>query len=220
MFKTLTMKLQPLLLLVFCLLGVASLRSQWSDGIDWQRAQTLFRREQGGEKLSPEDQKYLDHAKEMRRKGGSPGGRGGQANQRKAPASMTPLTDMSAEERYEGEEGGLYGKGSNEPPAELKKSAEAAIEQIQPLNDEGKPAEGGKIVLVSISMSNATQEFSCFKRIADADPRKSGKLTIVDCAQGGQTMAAWAPPEGRPWPEAMSRLERPGSLLSKCRWPG
>lgn len=203
------MKTYQLLLLAFCLLGVASLRSQSSD-IDWPRAQNLFQREQRGEKLSPEDQKYLDHAKEVRSKGGNRGGRGGQANQRKAPASMTPLTDMTAADRYEGEEGGLYGKGSNEPPAELKKSAEAALAQIQPLDAEGKPVKGGKIVLVSISMSNATQEFSFFKRIADADSRKSGKLTIVECAQGGQTMAAWAPPEGRPWPEAMSRLERAG----------
>ncbi|GEP41590.1 hypothetical protein [Brevifollis gellanilyticus] len=189
---------------------------QPGEAIDWPRAQDLIRREQGGEKLSPEDQKYLDRAKEMRRRagggGGSPGGggRGGQANQRKAPESMTPLTDMTAEARYEGEDGGLYGKGSNEPPAELQKSAEAALAQIQPLNAEGKPAADGKVVFVSISMSNATQEFSVFKRIADGDPRKSGKLTIVDCAQGGQTMAAWAPPDGRPWPEAMRRLETSG----------
>lgn len=182
-----------------------------ADGIDWRKAQDLFRREQGGEKLSPEDQKYLDHAKEVRQRGGNRpggGGRGGQANQRKAPESMKPLTDMTADDKYEGEDGGLYGKGSNEPPEALKKSADTALAQIKPLDAEGKPSDSGKIVLVSISMSNATQEFSFFKQIADKDSRKSDKLTIVDCAQGGQTMAAWAPPEGRPWGEAMNRLQR------------
>ncbi len=180
--------------------------SPGSDGIDWQKAQDLFRREQGGEKLSEADQKYLDHAKEMRKRGGNRGG-GGTANQRKAPESLKPLSDMTAEDKYEGEDGGLYGKGSNEPPEALKKSAEAALALIKPLDAEGKPADSGRIVFVSISMSNATQEFSTFKRIADTDTRKSGKLTIVDCAQGGQTMAAWAPPEARPWQEAMKRLQ-------------
>ena len=180
-----------------------------ADGIDWQKAQDLFRREQSGEKLSEADQKYLDHAKEVRSRGGNRGGGGGHpANQRKAPDSLKPLTDMTAEETYEGEDGGLYGKGSNEPPEALKKSADAALAQIKPLDAEGKPSESGKIALVSISMSNATQEFSFFKSIADKDSRKSDKLTIVDCAQGGQTMAAWSQPEGRPWPEAMNRLQR------------
>jgi hypothetical protein len=185
--------------------------SQGQDGIDWKKAQDLHRREQGGEKLSEADQKYLDHAKEVRSPGGNRGGGGGgrsQANQRKAPDTLKPLTEMTSDEVYEGEDGGLYGKGSNEPPEALKKSAETALAQIKPLDAEGKPSDGGKIAFVSISMSNATQEFSLFKTIADKDPRKSDKLTIVDCAQGGQTMAAWAQPEGRPWPEAMNRLKR------------
>lgn len=183
---------------------------QGQDGIDWQRAQALHRREQNGEKLSAEDQKYLDHAKEVRSRGGNRGGGGRPSNQRQAPDSLTPLTDMTAEDKYEGEDGGLYGKGGNEPPEPLKKSATEALAQIKPLDAEGKPSESGRIALVSISMSNATQEFSVFKTIADQDSRKSDKVTIVDCAQGGQTMAAWAQPEGRPWPEAMNRLQRAG----------
>lgn len=182
-----------------------------ADGIDWQKAQSLFRREQGGEKLSPEDQAYLDKAKEIRRKGGTsgrPGAAGG--GQRSAPATLTPLTDMTADDRYEGEDGGLYGAGRNSPPEPLAKSAQEALAQIQPLDASGKPSADGRIVLVSISMSNATQEFSFFKRIADADPRKSAKLTIVDCAQGGQAMAEWVPADGRPWQEAMTRIERAG----------
>ncbi|WP_395743486.1 hypothetical protein [Prosthecobacter sp.] len=182
--------------------------SQGQDGIDWRKAQDLHRREQSGEKLSEADQKYLDHAKEVRGRGNNRGGGGRPTNQRKAPDSLKPLTEMTADDKYEGEDGGLYGKGSNEPPEALKKSAETALAQIQPLDNEGKPSESGKIAFVSISMSNATQEFSVFKTIADKDPRKSDKLTIVDCAQGGQTMAAWAQPEGRPWPEAMNRLQR------------
>jgi hypothetical protein len=84
------------------------------------------------------------------------------------------------------------------------------LARIQPLDTEGQPAAGGQVVFVSISMSNATQEFSRFKRIADADPDKSRRLTIVDCAQGGQAMAEWVNPEAPAWREADRRLESAG----------
>jgi len=190
-------------LAAFLLSGVSLFGETAGSPIDWDKARQLYQREQRGEKLSPEERTYLSRAKEARKGGG--GGR--PSNQRKAPASLTPLTDMTSSESYEGEDGGLYGKGSNTPPEPLKKSAEAALSLIKPLDTDGKPSDSGKIALVSISMSNATQEFSFFKGIADEDPRKSDKLTIVDCAQGGQTMASWAQPEGRPWPEAMNRLK-------------
>src|SRR5262249_49511767 len=59
-------------------------------------------------------------------------------------------------------------------------------------------------------MSNATQEFSLFKRIADEDPAKSPRVTIVDCAQGGQAMAEWVDSDARPWQEASRRISSAG----------
>ncbi len=195
----------PMKPLLLALLLTGLLPAQSSDidwDIDWTRARDLFRREQRGETLEPADRAYLDQAKAARR--------GGSASQRKAPARLIPLCDMGADARYEGEDGGLYGGGRREPAEPLQRAAEATLAEIQPLDAEGRPATEGRVVLVSISMSNATQEFSVFKRLADADPRKSPKLTIVDCAQGGQAMAEWAPPEGRPWQEALARLARAG----------
>jgi hypothetical protein len=119
-----------------------------------------------------------------------------------------PLTEMTAQDRYKGQDGGLYGGGRNEPPAELREAAEAELAQIQPLDAEGRPSAEGRIALVSISMSNATQEFSRFKRLADDDPARSPQLTIVDCAQGGQAMAEWASPDAAPWLEAERRIAR------------
>lgn len=120
---------------------------------------------------------------------------------------LVPLSQMAAEDRYEGEDGGLYGGGRNEPPDPHVRSALAAIEKIVPRDRDGKPDAAGTIGFMSVSMSNATQEFSAFKRLADSDPSKSRSLTIVDCAQGGQTMARWAEAEGRCWAEAFRRLE-------------
>ncbi len=203
--------LRPSCLPALLLLAATSLSAQTAGpAIDWDRAKRLFQQEQRGVPLSAEDSAYLERAKEARRGGqGNPRSRG-QGSQRPAPETLTPLCDLGADGRYEGEEGGLYGKGHNEAPAALREAAAAVLPAIRPLDASGNPSEDGKVVLVSISMSNATQEFSTFKQIADADPRKSGHLAIVDCAQGGQAMAEWVPAEGRPWQEAMNRLERAG----------
>ena len=132
------------------------------------------------------------------------------ANSGKPSIGLTPLNEMGADDTYKGEDGGLYGRGRNDPPEDHQVAARAETERIVPLDRDGKPSPGGRAVLVSISMSNATQEFSGFKQIADSDPDKSPRLTIVDCAQGGQAMAQWADPTGRPWTVALERLEKAG----------
>jgi hypothetical protein len=89
---------------------------------------------------------------------------------------LVPLTDMG-KRKYRGYRGGLYPAGRNRPsPAYLRKGL-AAARQVRPI--------GGRIVLLSVGMSNTTEEFSAFKKAADRDPNKSAKLTIVDGAQDG-----------------------------------
>lgn len=173
--------------------------------IDWERAKALFQRERRGDKLATEEKTYLERAKELQKSRA-----GAAARQRKAPEHLTPLCDMTATDQYEGEDGGLYGGGFNTPPDPHAAAAQAQLTRIGPLDAEGKPSGNGKVVFVSISMSNATQEFSFFKGVADANPRKSSKLTIVDCAQGGQAMAEWVTPDAAPWAEAKRRLTQAG----------
>src|SRR6188508_848957 len=89
---------------------------------------------------------------------------------------LIPLTDM-ARLRYHGYRGGLYPAGRNRPsPVYLRKGL-AASRKVRRIN--------GKIVLLSIGMSNATAEFAAFKRAIDRDPAKNPDLTIVDGAQDG-----------------------------------
>jgi hypothetical protein len=149
-------------------------------------------------------------------RGGAPGkgapGKGapGQGMTPKESVGFKPLTEMTAEDRYKGEDGGLYGGGKNEPPESLAAAAKKETAKIAPLNAEGQPSSNGRIALVSISMSNATQEFSKFKQLADADSQKSPLVTVVDCAQGGQTMARWADINARCWQVADERLQSAG----------
>ena len=89
---------------------------------------------------------------------------------------LVPLTDMG-KRKYRGYRGGLYPSGTNRPPkAYLRKGTEAA-KRVRPIN--------GKIVLLSIGMSNASVEFAAFKRTADRDPQKNSSLVVVDGAQDG-----------------------------------
>lgn len=177
--------------------------------IDFQRARELLRRRQSGERLTEEEEAYLRRAMaERQRRGGAAGGGAPPAPRERT--GLKPLTEMTAEDRYQGEDGGLYGGGRNTPPESLARAAERAAAQIRPLDATGNAADDGLIGLVSISMSNATQEFSLFKRIADAAPTKSPQVRIVDCAQGGQAMAEWASAEAPPWRVAEQRLAAAG----------
>jgi len=56
----------------------------------------------------------------------------------KASLDLVPLTDLSGDETYKGQSGGLYGQGRNTPPEEHLKSAISAADRIQPLDAEGE----------------------------------------------------------------------------------
>ena len=184
------------------LLGFVTLHGQQTNvPIDFNEARQLTERRQRGEPLTSDERAYLERANAERRKQ-----QGRPANQRPPPERLAPLTDMASSDRYEGEDGGLYGGGRNSPPEGHRQAAEAELGKIRPLNAEGQPDDEGVIGFVAVSMSNATQEFSRFKQLADRSPLKSPRVVIVDCAQGGQAMAEWAPADGRPWDEARRRL--------------
>ncbi len=173
--------------------------------IDWARAQQLHQRAQRGEKLTPEEQVYYERAKAARAKGGQPSG----GTQPRWTGHLTPLTELGTT-KYKGEDGGLYGGGQNEPPPAHRDAAMREAASIQPLDADGKPAKGGKVVLLSVGMSNTTQSFSRFKQQADNDPAKSPQLVIVDGAQGAQTGMRWADPKTPLWAEVDNRLQRAG----------
>jgi hypothetical protein len=73
-------------------------------------------------------------------------------------------------------------------------------------------------VMISVGMSNTTQEFSRFVQLARDAKGKAAEVVIVDGAQGGQDAADWSNPEGRfrrdrgdVWTVLAERLKRAGA---------
>jgi hypothetical protein len=167
--------------------------------IDWQRARDLHRREQQGESLNDEERAYLERAKREY-------GQQAQTNQAppaKQTTGLVPITEIG-QGLYKGQTGGLYGRGQSDPPEFHLKAARAQTALIRPRDAQGNPSDAGKIVLISVGMSNTTQEFSLFKTLADADPNKSPQVVIVDCAQGGQAAHQWAYPQAAGAPNKLT----------------
>jgi len=176
--------------------------------IDFDRARELLQKRQRGGQLTADEETYLRRAMEARRKGsGQPKDDPTAAPIPRESIGLKPLTEMTAEDRYQGQDGGLYGNGMNSPPDAHRVAAEQELARIQPLDAEGNAVDNGKIGFVSISMSNATMEFSRFKKVADTDADMSPLVSIVDCAQGGQAMAEWTRPDAPTWMEADRRLK-------------
>jgi hypothetical protein len=201
--------------LVFSILASVILANEQT-AIDWDRAKDLLRKEQRGDTLTEEEKTYLERAKQARREGAQPAPPKGKAIEAMETTGLVPLTQMTTE-RYKGQTSGLYGEGRNTPPEAHQAAAKKELAKIQPLDAEGQPSKTGKIVLISVGMSNTTQEFSMFKNLADADPNKSPFVVIVDCAQGGQAAHQWAyPDESRnkqrpsPWTVMDERIEQAG----------
>src|SRR5215204_915676 len=120
--------------------------------------------------------------------------------------ARVPLSDLRTG-CYLGFQGGLYPNGSDSMPLAHRAAGLAAAARIRPLDAEGRPSASGRIALLSIGMSNTTQEFcsdgglpgSCqttsFVAQAMADPAVNHTtLVLVNGAAGGRTADAWTSP--------------------------
>ncbi|MEO6683878.1 MAG: hypothetical protein ABIN48_13730, partial [Ginsengibacter sp.] len=80
-----------------------------------------------------------------------------------------------------------YPGGSNKRPIAHQSAGLAIAQAIKPLNSSGIVDEAtGKIVWISIGMSNTTQETQTFLSLIQGYANKNPKLHLIDGAQGGQ----------------------------------
>jgi hypothetical protein len=104
-------------------------------------------------------------------------------------SKVKPLTDMGKDDTYKGFKGGLYPDGKNERPRAHEAAGRALAKKVQPLDRDGKPDPNGKIVLLSVGMSNTNQAFGGLMRAARADKEVNPRVLLVNGAQGGMTAA-------------------------------
>ncbi len=123
---------------------------------------------------------------------------------------LMPLSDLGSG-IYHGETGGLYGNGRNDPPDAHREAALRELARIGPLDDLGRESPDGKVVLLSIGVSNTTMEFSAFKRVADEDPDKADHVLLVDGAYGGQSAGIIAYDSAPYWTIVDQRLKEAGA---------
>ena len=117
----------------------------------------------------------------------------------------TPLTDLGTG-FYGAFQGGLYPGGSNARPAAHQAAGLAIANSIAPVDTFGVPDAAGRVVLISIGMSNCTQEFSAFVPKANADPSKRANVHVIDCALGGQATNVIVSPTAAYWDTVYTRL--------------
>lgn len=124
--------------------------------------------------------------------------------------------------------GGLY-DGSNEMPTAHEREGLALARQVQPLNRTGSPDPQGRIVLLSVGMSNATQEWcharstgSSADRLCNSwtlmgqaamDPAVNHRtLSIANGALGGQALQEWDDPSDRNYDRVRDQVLAPDGL--------
>jgi hypothetical protein len=111
--------------------------------------------------------------------------------------------------------GGLYPDSANAIPSAHAAAGLLHAGAIVPRNVSGQPAPagGGRYVLLSIGMSNTTQEYSRFMQIAAADAQVNhGPLRIVDGAAGGQTASTWDSPTDANYDRVRDQVLMPQGL--------
>lgn len=133
-----------------------------------------------------------------------------QPNCNQTTVGYPPINDLGAG-TWNTFQGGLYPGGSNFIPAAHKNAGLLLAGQIQPMDANGSPDPvNGKIVFLSVGMSNCTQEYSSFIPLGNADANKNSKVILVDGAQGGQTAQIIASPTAGFWANIDTRLQTAG----------
>lgn len=131
-----------------------------------------------------------------------------------------PLPDLGTG-LYKGSLGGLYPGGRNAVPAAHLQAGLLIARGFEPLQTDGHPDPNGRIVLISVGMSNAAQEFSAgsdsFIAKLTGDASLNPSLRIVNCAQPGKTVEYWLDPGDPVYSDCYASLAAEGLSPAQVR---
>jgi hypothetical protein len=122
---------------------------------------------------------------------------------------MTPLIDLGTR-AYKGFQGGLYPNGSNVPPPDYASRGLDAASRIRPRDTNGAGSPTGRIVLLSIGMSNASLEFNGFRSLERQDAALAPQVVLVNGAEPGQDAEAIDTTSSPYWSFVDMQLARSG----------
>ena len=126
-----------------------------------------------------------------------------------------PIADLGTG-YWRGAQGGLYPGGSNYRPVAHNLAGLGIAQNIFPLDTAGNiDLINGKIVWLSVGMSNTTMETQLFLPMTDTFSLINPKLVLVDGAQGGQDINAIDDPQANFWNVINQRLSASGEIY--CR---
>lgn len=120
--------------------------------------------------------------------------------------TRVPLNDLGAGTYLGQFPGGLYENGTNAIPSDHASAGRSHAMLIRPLDAGGNPSATGKIVMISVGLSNTTQEFCnginpapcnswSFVGQATADAAVNhSTLLLINGARGGQVADTWTSP--------------------------
>lgn len=126
--------------------------------------------------------------------------------------TLVPLTDFGTK-TYQGLKAGLYPNGENLRPKAHNAAGLAIAKTIKPLNRSGNIDEKyGRIVWLSIGMSNTTQETARFLELMKEYPRKNPFLQLIDGAFGGQAINQINNPKAPYWDNIVKQRLEPNGI--------
>lgn len=120
-----------------------------------------------------------------------------------------PLADLGTG-TWKGWQGGLYPGGVNAPPSAHLDRAMTQAAAILPRTAEGIPDPAGWVGMVSIGMSNTSQEFKVLEHLLESDPRVHPAVRVVNGAQGSIAAETMADPAHPYWALLESRVQAAG----------
>jgi hypothetical protein len=145
------------------------------------------------------------------------------------PPIFAPPLDEPARGAYKGFARGLYPNSSNTMPAAHSNAGVNFARMVQPLDVNGQPSANGKILMMSVGMSNTTQEYcsgnnsggtnsancdpNSFMGLAAADASvNTASLGLIDGARGGQTAETWDSPSDANYDRVRNDILTPRGL--------
>jgi len=121
----------------------------------------------------------------------------------KGSFSATPLIDFTSEQLYLKQFSGMLYGGSNSPPPSHDAVGLATAAEVQPLDTSGKPSPSGQIVLLSLGMSEASDDwcdamtnlacatYSFMGQAAASSSVNHTTLTILNGAHSADAAETW-----------------------------